>query len=126
MVIHLSTLLEARDTGPGWQVPAGRLDPPLFLPWPYLGTVEGGAVPGRRQGSRALGWGHVHLPGKDIISPCQVLQDRPLALCPAVTSQDREFAVLSANLGAGSAGLRGPFPGSSRLPSRCPLSPERT
>lgn len=43
---------------------------------PSSGPREGAAGPGRRQGSCALGWGHVHLPGKDILSPCQVLPER--------------------------------------------------
>ena len=43
---------------------------------PCLGTWEGAAGPGRRRGSRALGRGHVHLPRKDILSPCQVLPER--------------------------------------------------
>lgn len=29
----------------------------------------GGGWPGRRQGPRALGWGHIHLPRKDTLSP---------------------------------------------------------
>lgn len=62
VTLHLSTLPAAGDLrwgeGPGWQ--AGSL--PLLLSWPCVGTGEGAAGPGRRQGSRALGWGHIHLP----------------------------------------------------------------
>lgn len=84
-ILHLSTLLEARGGGPGWQVPAGRLGP-RSCSWPYLGTGEGAAGPGRRQGSRALGWGHVHLPGKDVLSRARCFRSGIPALGPAVTS----------------------------------------
>lgn len=82
----------------------------LLLSWPYLGTGKGAAVPERRLGSSALGRGHIHLPAKDVLSLCQVLQERHPS--PGAPRQDLESRFLAGNLGAGPAGLPGPLPSS--------------
>lgn len=83
--------------------------------------LGGRAGPGRRQGSRALGWGHVHLPGKDTLSPGQVLKERhpsPGSLRPFAGIRSPRFPP-GGSLRAGLARLPRPSPGFSIF---CPPS----